>query len=136
MIPPPSFITTFLSVSAGVLDIIQIEHRHALVDAAGDRGDIVAQHVGLAPCSALHPGDAVGQRHPGAGDGGGAGAAVGLDHVAIDRDLALAERLQVDRGAQAAADQALDFHRAAALLAGGGLAAGGWWRAAACRIRR
>ena len=70
----------------------------------------------------LHPGDAVVQRDPGAGDRGGAGAAVGLDHVAIDGDLPLAERRQVDDGAQAAADQALDLDRAAALLAGRGLA--------------
>ena len=64
------------------------------------------------------------QRDPGAGDRGGAGAAVGLDHVAVERDLALAERLQVDHGAQRAADQPLDLQRAAALLAGGGLAPG------------
>ena len=31
---------------------------------------------------------------------GGAGAAVGLDHVAVDGDLPLAERLQIDHGAQ------------------------------------
>ncbi len=64
------------------------------------------------------------QRHPGAGDRCGAGAAVGLDHVAVDGDLALAERFEVDHRAQAAADQPLNFHGAAALLAGGGLAAG------------
>ena len=62
------------------------------------------------------------QRHPAAGDRGRAGAAVGLDDVAVDGDLALAERLEVDDGAQAAADQPLDLDRAAALLAGGGLA--------------
>ena len=63
------------------------------------------------------------QRDPGAGDRGGAGAAVGLDDVAIDGDLPLAERRQIDDRAQAASDQALNFDRAAALLAGGGLAA-------------
>ena len=36
------------------------------------------------------------QRHPGAGDRGRAGAAIGLDHVAIDRDLPFAERLEID----------------------------------------
>ena len=51
-------------------------------------------------------------------------------HVAIDRDLALAERLQIDRRAQGAADQALDLDRTAALLAGGGLAAGAFQRGA------
>ena len=49
------------------------------------------------------------QRDPGAGDRGRAGAAVGLDDVAVEGDLALAQRLHVDDGAQAAADQALDL---------------------------
>ena len=70
----------------------------------------------------LHPGEAVVERDPGAGDGGGAGAAVGLDDVAVDGDLPLAERLEIDHGAQAAADQALNFNGAAVLLAGRGLA--------------
>jgi hypothetical protein len=38
------------------------------------------------------------ERHPGAGDGRGACAAIGLDDVAIDRDLLLAEFLQIDDG--------------------------------------
>ena len=94
--------------------------------------------IGADDVARLHPGEAVVQRHPAAGDRGGARAAVGLDHVAVDGDLALAERLEIDHGAQAAADQALDLDGAAALLAGGGLAAGALdgWRAAACRIRR
>ena len=62
------------------------------------------------------------QRDPAAGDRGRAGAAVGLDDVAIDGDLLLAERLQVDDRAQAAADQPLDLQRPAALLAGRRLA--------------
>ena len=70
-----------------------------------------------------HPLDAVAERHPAAGDRGGAGAAVGLDDVAIDRDLALAEADQIDHGAERAADQALDLQRPAGLLAGRRLAA-------------
>ena len=64
-------------------------------------------------------------------------AAVGLQHVAIELDGALAQRLQVEHGAHRAADQALDFLGAAALLAAGRLAvaAGVGGRAAACRIR-
>ena len=85
---------------------------------------MVAQRIGLEHLARLHPGEAIVERDPGAGDRGGAGAAVGLDHVAIDGDLALAERLEVDDGAQAAPDQALDLDGAAALLAGRGLAAG------------
>jgi hypothetical protein len=57
------------------------------------------------------------QRDPAAGDRGAAGAAVGLDHVAIDGDLPFAQRRAVDPGAQGASDQPLDFLRASALLA-------------------
>jgi hypothetical protein len=73
--------------------------------------------------AALHPFQRVVQRDPGAGDRGRAGAAIGLEHVAIDHDLALADRGQVDHGAKRAPDQALDFLRAARRLAGGDLAA-------------
>jgi hypothetical protein len=66
--------------------------------------------------------DRVVQRHARAGDRGGAGAAVGLQHVAVDGEGAFTERLEVDRGTQAAADQALDLLGAPALLAGRGLA--------------
>ena len=54
----------------------------------------------------------------------GAGAAVGLDDVAIHRDLLLADGVQVDHRAERAADQALDLLRAARRLAGVDLAAG------------
>src|SRR5579872_1017235 len=91
---------------------------------------MVAQDVGLDHVARLHPTEAIGERDPGAGDRGGARSAIGLEHVAIDRDLALAERFQVDGGAQRAADQALDFDGAAVLLSGGGLAAGALQRCA------
>ena len=57
------------------------------------------------------------ERHGRAGDGGGARAAVGLDHVAVEDDGALAQGVHVDDGAQAAADEALDLVGAAADLA-------------------
>ena len=47
---------------------------------------------------------------------------IGLNHVAIHRDLALAQGRAIDSGAEGAADQALDFLRAPGLLAGSGLA--------------
>ena len=74
----------------------------------------------------------------GAGDGGGARAAVGLNNVAIEPDGALAKLLQVGDGAQRAADQAGNFERAAGLAfrARPRAACAARWRAAACRIRR
>ena len=56
------------------------------------------------------------------GDRGGAGAAVGLDHIAIQRNRALTEQLQIEYRAHGAANQALDFLGAPALLAFGGFA--------------
>ena len=69
------------------------------------------------------------ERNPGAGDRRTARAAVGLQNVAVERDLAFSERLEVGYGAQGAADQPLDLLRATALLALGGLAC-------AARVRR
>ena len=62
------------------------------------------------------------ERHVAAGDRRAAGAAVGLEHVAVDVDRALAERVEVRDAAQAAADQALDLDPAAVLLALGDVA--------------
>jgi hypothetical protein len=50
--------------------------------------------------------------------------AVGLNDVAVDGNLPLAQCLKIDHRTQAAADQPLNFNGAAALLAGGCLAAG------------
>src|SRR5262249_58757904 len=44
-------------------------------------------------------------------------AAIGLDHIAIQRDRPIAERLEINDAAQRAADQTLDLLCAAALLA-------------------
>ncbi len=66
--------------------------------------------------------DGVGQRDETAGDRCRARTAVGLQHVAVDGDGALAQSLQINHRAQGAADQALNLLRAAGLLAARGLA--------------
>src|SRR5439155_2555487 len=55
------------------------------------------------------PADRVAQRDVRAGDGRRTGTAVGLQHVAVEDDGVLAERLQVDARPQAAPDQAGDI---------------------------
>ncbi|MCY1430580.1 hypothetical protein D9M71_465300 [compost metagenome] len=80
------------------------------------------ERIALQRAALLQHAQRVDQRHGGAGDRGGAGAAVGLDHVAVDVQGVLAELGQVQRRAQGAADQALDFQGAPALLAAAGLA--------------
>src|SRR3546814_12325355 len=57
------------------------------------------------------------QRHPGAGNRGSAGAAIGLDDVAVDDDLPLAQLLHVDDSAQASPDKTLNFLCSSRLLA-------------------
>src|SRR5690606_3974840 len=72
--------------------------------------------------AALQPAHGIDQGDIGTGDRGGARAAVGLQHVAVEGDGAFAQRVAIDAGAQAAADQALDLERAPALLAARSLA--------------
>src|SRR5688572_7043129 len=111
-----------VGVAVAVLGIVEVEHRHALVDAGRYRGDRAHDRVAADVATRLQPADRIAQRHVGAGDRRGAGAAVGLQHVAVERDGAFAQGLAVDAGAQAPADQALDLQRAATLLATRGLA--------------
>ena len=106
-----------VGVAGGVLDVLEVEQRRALDDADRDGGDEVADRRALDRAAREQPGDGVVRGDEGAGDGGGARAAVGLQHVAVERDGALAERGEVEHRAQRAADQALDLLRAAALLA-------------------
>ena len=120
---PAPVSTKLASASAlDVLLVVEVEHRRVLDHAAGDRGDVVEDRVGLDHPLVQQPAGGQPQRHPGAGDRRGAGAAVGLDDVAVEGDLPLAERLQVGDGAQGAADQPLDLLAAAGLLALGRLA--------------
>ena len=66
------------------------------------------------PRSSVDCGERESQRDLGAGDRRGARSAVGLQHVAVDPDRALAELRHIRHGPQRAADDALDFVRAPA----------------------
>src|SRR5271165_5967338 len=98
-----------------ILGVVQIEHRSAGNDAAGDRRDTVAQwqpgqHSDLRQSlKRLVEGDIA------AGHRGGAGTAIGLQYVAVDADLALAQQREIGDRAQAAPDQPLNLLRASAL---------------------
>src|SRR5262249_38787064 len=52
----------------GNLRIVEIEYGDTVIDPAGYRGYVVTQHVALDHVARLHPGDAVGKRHPRAGN--------------------------------------------------------------------
>src|SRR5690606_23922044 len=73
--------------------------------------------------------DGIGQGNVAASDRGRTRPAIRLQHIAVECDRALAERFQVDDGAQRTADQALNLEGTPALLAGCSFAA-------AARMRR
>ena len=106
-----------------VLGIVEVEHRLGADDPAAHGGNLVRERQPFDRAVGDEAVERRVERHVGAGDGRGAGAAVGLDDVAVEGDLALAERLEVGDGAERAPDQALDLLGAAAL-------------APACRLAR
>ncbi|CAI8791322.1 hypothetical protein EMIT047CA2_10247 [Pseudomonas soli] len=112
-----------VGLGGGVLEVVEVEHGLALVHAHRYRSDHVLERVAtLETATFLDHRQGVAQSDHGAGDRGSAGAAVGLDHVAVDVQGDVAELAHVQRGAQGAANQALDLEGAAALLATAGLA--------------
>src|SRR2546428_11463297 len=98
-----------------VLGVAEVEQRLTLDDTDADRGDVVAdRRRGLLPRDLR---DRVGHRDEAAGDGGGARAAVRLDHVAVHPERAPGELRAVDDGAEGPADDPLDLLRPAARTA-------------------
>jgi hypothetical protein len=100
----------------GVFRVVEVQDRDAVDDSDRQRRDLPVNRIAL---ELARPDEMMGGKRQcdiAPRDRGGARAAVGLEHVAIDRDGAFAERASVDDGPQAAADQALDLQRPAALL--------------------
>ena len=97
--------------------VTQVEPGLAVHDADADRGHRGQQRIALGPLAALEPRHRLGQRDIAAGHRRSAGAAVGLQHVAVDDDGVLAQRLVVDAGPERTADQAGYFLGAAAQAA-------------------
>jgi hypothetical protein len=115
-----------VDMGVDVFEIVEIADWCPVDDADGDGGDLAGEGVGgfFEEADSLCVGDGIGDGDPGAGDGGGAGAAVGLEDVAVDEEgqaraaVGADELLEVDAGAEGAADEALDFNGAAILLRG------------------
>src|SRR5207249_7728329 len=106
-----------IDVGARVLDVVEIEQRLAVDDADRHGGDRTRERLREAEAV-----ERAARRDVGAADRGAASATVRLQHVAVEVDRALAERLEVDDGAHRATDQALDLDGAPTLLATRGLA--------------
>ncbi|CAM2158368.1 hypothetical protein PT2222_40276 [Paraburkholderia tropica] len=111
-----------VGVALRVFGVVEVEHGHAFVDAHRDRRHVVGDRRALDAAGREQFRDGVVRRDERARDGGRAGAAVGLQHVAIEVDGACAERFEIEHRAHRAADQALDFLGAARLLAARGFA--------------
>ena len=113
-----------INFSGGVLEIAEIENRNAFVNADADGGEAFGHRILFNEAFFHQAFDGQSERNIRAGDGGGAGPAVGLNDVAVEIDLASAQFLKIDDGAQRASDEALNLHGASADFALRGLAFG------------
>src|SRR5947209_15143966 len=104
-------------VGVRVLRVVEVEQRDAVDDADRHRGDRARERL-REPEAVERPL----RSDVRTGDRGAARAAVRLQHIAVEVDGPLAERLEVDDAAQRAPDQSLDLDGAPALLAARGLA--------------
>src|SRR3954453_23886595 len=94
-----------------ILRVVEVEQGLAADDADRDRRDGARQRLGKPEAV-----ERATRRHIGPADRGAAGAAVGLEDVAVEPERPLAERAEVRHRPQRAADQPLDLDRPTALL--------------------
>jgi hypothetical protein len=87
-------------IGAGVLAVIEIEHRHALDHSGADRRHLAAERVLAESLLLDQPADREGQGDIGAGDRRAPGATVRAEHIAIEDDLTLAQPIEVDNRPQ------------------------------------
>ncbi len=102
-----------------VLRVVEVEERLAVDDPERDARDRVGQCLPEAEAV-----ERPARRDVGTGDRSAPCAAVCLEHVTVDPERALAERVQVGHRAERPPDQALDLHRAPFLPARARLARG------------
>ena len=105
-----------------VFDIGEVEQLASVEEADADGGDAVHERVFGDAASVEERLDGEAGGEVGAGDGRGAGAAVGLEDIAIDPEGVLAELAQVEDGAEGTADEALDLDGAAVEFSAGDVA--------------
>ena len=105
-----------------VFQIAQIKNRCFLIHSDADGGDGIRERIfGEFACfDEFFDGELSG--NIGAGNGGGARAAVRLKHVAIDPKRHAVEFFKIDNGAECAPDEALNFDGAPVEFAAGNIA--------------
>ena len=103
-----------VDVGLGIFFVAEVEQGASVDDADGDGADHLLER-GLLEGAGFDEGvEGEAEGACGAGNGCGAGSAVGLEDVAVEDNCSFTKQLHVDDGAQAAADEALDFMGAAA----------------------
>jgi hypothetical protein len=111
-----------IDLGVDVFGVAEIEEGRVLDQSDTDGGDGV-EEGGFGDFLRLEEAlDGEGEGDKAAGDGGGSGAAVGLEDVAIDPDGARAEFDEVEGGAERSADESLDFLGTAVDAAAGAVA--------------
>ena len=93
----------------GVLLVVQVQEQLPLVDPGAHRGHLLPDGQGGQHPLAPETLQGQAQGHEGPGDAGGAGAAVGLQDVAVQDDGAGPQALEVHRGPERAADEPADL---------------------------
>ena len=88
-----------VDLGGGILFVAEIQQAFAIQDADAGGGDIFANGVGAENAAFDESADGEAEGDEGAGDGGGARAAIGLQDVAIEDDGAFTERPEVDDAA-------------------------------------
>lgn len=86
-----------VGLRGGVFDVLQIADGFAIYDTDGDRGHHPFHRIGFQLAGGDQLIQRIGQRHAGTGNGGGAGAAVGLQYIAVESNREFAQRFQVNR---------------------------------------
>src|SRR5918995_1499868 len=102
--------------------VVEIEHGHARHDAGRHSRDLAMHWIRTHRTAHEEFLARLSEANVSPGDRSRARAAVGLQHVAVNRNGALAERFEIDHRTQRAANEALDFLRSSALFAPRGLA--------------
>lgn len=106
-----------VDVGSNIASVVQIQARQPIDDPHADCGDGIRQGVSVWRCAAEDGVDRIDQSDHPAGDGRGASASIGLEHIAVDGEGSFAEFVQIGDRAKRPADQPLDFGGSAVDLA-------------------
>ena len=105
-----------------IFDIRQIKNWRAIVNANAHRRTQRMQRMSCNQSVLHHSGQCIVQRDVCAANAGGSRATVGLQNIAVDNHLPLAEQRHVTTRTQRPTNQSLNLNRAATLFAFGGFA--------------